>query len=126
MRATCTWGDGPDVILTIDGERFILYEDPQHIEPTKGDFKHGFVRKGSTDLTADEAEALGHQLINAAAQARGLDKLCEDHDKQAVLDELERPPIPKEDLTCHTCKDKDICRYAYDHYNTNGDCLAMK
>ena len=126
MRAICTWGDGPDVLLTIDGERLILHEDPKHNEPPKGDCIHGHVTKGSIDLTADEAQALGYQLINAATQANGLDKLCERHDKQAALDELERPPIPKEDLTCHTCEDKNSCNYAYDHYNTNGDCLAMK
>jgi len=126
MRAICTWGDGPDVMLTIDGERFILYEDVKYDEPPKGDCVHGHVNKGSMDLTANEAQALGYQLISAATQANGLNKLCERHDKQAVMDELERPPIPKENLTCHNCEVRDKCAYVDDHYNTNGDCLAMK
>lgn len=36
-----------------------------------------------------------------------------------------RAPNP-EATTCYTCGDKDICKYAFDLYNTNGDCLAMK
>ena len=28
--------------------------------------------------------------------------------------------------TCSDCEDKDDCQFAYDHYNTNGDCLAVK
>ena len=37
-----------------------------------------------------------------------------------------RPEPPLESFTCFRCKDKDICKYANDLYNTNGDCLAMK
>lgn len=37
-----------------------------------------------------------------------------------------RPPPDPESLTCFNCKDKDICKYANDPYNTNGDCLASK
>lgn len=31
-----------------------------------------------------------------------------------------------EELTCHKCAEKNTCKYAYDPYNTNGDCLAEK
>jgi hypothetical protein len=34
--------------------------------------------------------------------------------------------VDKEDTTCFHCKDKDICDYAYDAYNTEGDCLFNK
>ena len=34
-------------------------------------------------------------------------------------------PAP-ESTTCYRCKDKDICKYAFDGYNTQGDCLAGK
>ena len=37
-----------------------------------------------------------------------------------------RPPPDPESLTCFRCKDKDICKYANDPYNTDGDCLATK
>lgn len=29
-------------------------------------------------------------------------------------------------LTCEDCGDKEICDCAFDPYNTNGDCLAIK
>ena len=38
----------------------------------------------------------------------------------------EKYDIKLEDLTCHTCKDKETCPYAYDGYNIDGDCLAIK
>ncbi|KKL06288.1 hypothetical protein LCGC14_2597550, partial [marine sediment metagenome] len=37
-----------------------------------------------------------------------------------------RPPPDPESLTCFNCKNNDICKYANDPYNTNGDCLAAK
>jgi hypothetical protein len=77
MKATCTWGCGPDVMLNLDGHPMVLYEDPIH----KDKWVHGAVTKGSLDLTADEAEAFGFQLIEAARQAKALDELCEQHDK---------------------------------------------
>ena len=30
------------------------------------------------------------------------------------------------DYSCYGCPDVDICKYAYDPYNKNGDCLASK
>lgn len=29
-------------------------------------------------------------------------------------------------ITCETCEDNDKCEYAFDPYNTGGDCLALK
>lgn len=29
-------------------------------------------------------------------------------------------------LTCQDCSDNDTCEYAFDPYNTHGDCLAIK
>jgi len=46
-----------------------------------------------------------------------------EEDIQTLLNQL---GLKLEDLTCHTCKDKHDCPYAYDPYNTNGDCLAIK
>ena len=31
-----------------------------------------------------------------------------------------------ESTTCWDCKDKDTCPYAFDAYNTDGDCIADK
>ena len=36
------------------------------------------------------------------------------------------PKKEKEKFTCYDCKNNDICKYAWDLYNTNGDCLASK
>ena len=48
----------------------------------------------------------------------------EPHNKEFYPDELDN--IKKEDLTCHTCPLKEVCEFAYDLYNTDGDCLASK
>lgn len=29
-------------------------------------------------------------------------------------------------FTCTDCDKRDICKYAFDYYNTNGECLALK
>ena len=38
------------------------------------------------------------------------------------MDELEQ----KKSLTCWNCGDQATCEFAFDLYNTGGDCLAMK
>ncbi len=70
MKVTCTWGEGPDVVLDLDGTLMVLYEDPHD----KDAWTHGAVSDGSLDLTAAEAEELGILLIQVAKQARDLDK----------------------------------------------------
>lgn len=37
-----------------------------------------------------------------------------------------RPIPPKERFTCNECPDKDMCEFAWDLYNTDGDCLLDK
>lgn len=37
-----------------------------------------------------------------------------------------RPYNPDMEVTCEHCRDNDTCEYAWDHYNTQGDCLAIK
>ena len=32
----------------------------------------------------------------------------------------------QERFTCSKCSSREICKYAFDDYNTNGDCLAVK
>jgi len=69
LKAVCTWGDGPDVILCLDGTPLVLLENP---DLNNGQSVHGVVTKGDVDLTADQAYKLGFQLINAAQQAKKL------------------------------------------------------
>jgi len=139
-KATCTWGDGPDVLLSIKDDNFMLYEDPKHNKPPQGDPAHGYVTKGSMCLTADEALALSVELRLAAQDANDLNHICEEHDKAkaAQVPKLVGSPLsekdlmeiladhPLETLTCYKCNQRDKCKYVDDLYNTDGDCLAMK
>jgi len=137
-RAACTWGDGPDVILDIKDDIFVLYEPPIHV---KSSSMYGHVTKGSMDLTADEALQLAADLEAAANNAKELDRVCQEHDKMvkipnvpkyvgAPLSEKELMEIladhPLETLTCYRCLQRDTCKYVDDLYNIDGDCLADK
>ena len=128
-KATCTWGDGPDVLLSLEDDMFVPYEDPKHHAPPRGDYLHGYVTKGTMDLTADEALALAFELKAAAEQAKSFDRMCEEHD-EAVKVPLSKEEMdvlndyPLEDLTCHKCNQRDKCKYVDDLYNTDGNCLA--
>jgi hypothetical protein len=75
MKASCTWGEGPDVILDLDGSLMVLYENPHDKEA----WTHGAISDGSLDLTAAEAEELGIQLITASKQARDLSKSAQEY-----------------------------------------------
>lgn len=35
-------------------------------------------------------------------------------------------PLPPEEFTCHGCPSAGTCEFAWDLYNTDGDCLAEK
>ena len=82
VRASCTWGEGPDVLLIIKSRELMLYEAPYHHKPPKGDSTHGFIRNGSLCLTALEARKLAHELNKSARGAEELDRLCKEHDEQ--------------------------------------------
>lgn len=43
-----------------------------------------------------------------------------------ALDECCSYEITKEDITCYKCKVNETCGYAFDPYNTYGDCIAEK
>lgn len=73
MKAECTWGDGPDVLLVLDGTPVVLYENPDNFKH----WTHGTVCNGSADFTAAEARALAEQLLQAAQQAEDMDKQLE-------------------------------------------------
>ncbi len=75
IKASCAWGDGPDVIVVLTEHAFVLYESP-----TMGNWVHGAVKNGSFDLTADEALNLAQRLIAAASEAKELDRVANSHD----------------------------------------------
>jgi len=89
MKVECTWGDGPDVLVVLDGKPIMLYEDPSDMDKCT----HGLVRQGSLDLTAEEAQELGVDLITAARQARQLSKQyaehCKEHHKKQIESDVE-------------------------------------
>jgi len=59
-----------------------------------------------------------------------LENLKKVYEAQAQVAEEELvsddPPLAKENYTCYICKDNKVCKYAWDVYCTNGDCLAEK
>lgn len=68
MEVECTWAEGPDIIVSLNGHSVILYENPKD-----SNFEHGIINKGSFDLTKKEAYILAYQLIKAANQATELE-----------------------------------------------------
>lgn len=75
MKAECTWGQGPDVLVTLDGTGVLCYEDPH----SKNKCTHGIVNQGSLDLTIKEARILAASLIMAANQAEELNNSFDDY-----------------------------------------------
>lgn len=87
-KATCTWGDGPDVLLALENDWFVLYEDPKHQAPPRGDYLHGYVTKGSMDLTAAEALTLAAHLEAAANQALELERMGKEYNEPYLTMEV--------------------------------------
>ncbi len=125
MRAVCTWGDGPDVLVDLNNTTVVLYEDPWSDPPPRGKWAHGCVSKGSFDLTAEEAKALAAELISAAEQAEHLDKSYTDHcEAQAEADKM----VPVKDVVekgkaCSKCAKNDACE---DVCKLEGGCLCFE
>ncbi len=83
LKASCTWGDGPDVLMVLEddgkGSWFVAYGDPYYPALSRGNPTHGYIGKGSICLTADEARELGVELIRAWKEARDLNKEYNEH-----------------------------------------------
>ena len=70
MKATCCWGEGPDVMLELKGSFVMLYEKPSGFDQGI----HGFVSEGSLEMTAKEARELAAQLTKAADESDEWDR----------------------------------------------------
>jgi len=46
--------------------------------------------------------------------------------RKRMIETLRKLGIRFETITCDTCPNRTKCRWAYDPYNTDGDCLALK
>lgn len=78
IKATCTWGDGPDIILELKEHSLICYENPLHHDR----FIHGVISNGSTDLTLAEAKQLVSTLLSSITQVEELESACEKYHEQ--------------------------------------------
>jgi len=89
MEASCTWGDGPDVLVEVKGTNIVLYHDPIG----KDRWTHGIISEGSFDMTADEALRFADKLIFAARQAKEIDQSVADYfekEKELKMDEIKQ------------------------------------
>ncbi len=68
MKATCTWGDGPDVLIELKGTSVMCYEEPKDLDRAV----HGFVSQGSLDLSIKEADIFLVELAKAISWAKEL------------------------------------------------------
>lgn len=133
MRAVCTWGDGPDVLVDLDNTTVALYEAPWSDPPPRGRWAHGCISKGSFDLTSEEAEKLGYELIAAAEQSKELDRMCAEHDEAEETAENNSRLNPsfgtsvkdavEKGKACPKCAKNDTCK---DVCKLEGWCLRFE
>lgn len=70
MKAECSWGNGPDVLVVLEGKPVMLYHKPHNLDEAT----YGYISEGSACLTAEEAEKLAQELLIAAKQAKNLNR----------------------------------------------------
>jgi hypothetical protein len=104
IGVSCTWGDGPDILITLDGKPFICYEDPKNHPPPRGQWVHGYVSKGSMDFTQAEARVLAAQLISAADACRDIEAGYAEHEQAVHNAEVEHMNGEAKKLHAHLRK----------------------
>lgn len=77
IKVSCAWGEGPDVILTLENKPFMCYEPPTDLDKAI----NGFVYSGSMDLTQAQARELAADLLTAANACAELDEAYENYVK---------------------------------------------
>lgn len=70
-------------------------------------------------------EAVALYLTSESAEKAVIDRL-EVVEAEVLIGWGIDEKIKKEDLTCFDCADKETCKYVFDAFNTDGDCLATK
>lgn len=53
-------------------------------------------------------------------------KMLDSYNDYLTRCQPEAAHLQAEELTCSTCSDANICKLAFDPYNTDGDCLLGK
>jgi hypothetical protein len=120
-------------VVSLDGllERIMgIVEKAPMLSPgtaSPGSKDLGFIREHVKALLLDtfEHEEAGTSRINAVPEE--LDGEGGESSPEMTDGEFNACySVPKEDTTCFGCPDNAACKYAWDSYNTRGDCLAKK
>ncbi|MFO7824462.1 MAG: hypothetical protein R6V72_11040 [Cyclobacterium sp.] len=77
MKAECSWGYGPDILISLNGIPLVLHDHPNEMNR----FKHGVVKEGSIDLTVKQAKKLLKELYDAINAVEHLECVAGQHDK---------------------------------------------
>lgn len=80
----------------------------------------GSISNEPIDRNRQGDKALLYRIIRAGGFCNYIEHL------EGYLSAMDEAPIKKEDLTCFNCTENKTCKYAWDEYNTQGDCLASK
>lgn len=83
MKATCTWGDRLDVLVSLNGIPAVLHQNP-----LKESWTFGMVGRTSIGLTKDEALKLAGELTIAAHQVDELKTVAKDYDNESTTPSL--------------------------------------
>lgn len=76
MKASCTIGDGPNIIVSLDGKELLLLE-----EPNRTNFKSGVVEHGQIELSVEEARNLVISLLSAIKQVQDFEEMGEEYER---------------------------------------------
>ena len=72
-------------------------------------------------------ELVGHlEKSNLMKVEKTIFGMCVLQDNPVVVEDDGQYDIPHEDTTCYGCPESKKCEYAWDAYNTEGDCLKDK
>ena len=78
MKASCTWGEGPDILLSLESDDILVLEDnPKNLDK----WVYGTVNRGSIDLRLDEAKELVCSLTQAINRVEELERLAKELEK---------------------------------------------
>ncbi|HUW48639.1 MAG TPA: hypothetical protein VMW36_07845 [Patescibacteria group bacterium] len=73
IEATCTWGDGPDILLSSKDWKIVNHSPTEDLDK----WTHGTQKHWSTDLTRDEAVSLIFHLQSAVERVDELEHFAE-------------------------------------------------
>jgi len=76
----------------------------------------------NTDMRSEEIGRLTNYIYQRLCERMATWSI-----KQLIEEMRKRyPELRIEDYTCYHCRSWQVCEFAFDGYNTDGDCLAEK